>query len=69
MIKRTGRKSGLCHVCGKKASRSITFEQSLNPWNLNADGEPKTASQIHDELVAKIREWQKDPVSHARCEE
>ena len=68
IIKRRGQKSGKCSVCGKRTSRAITFEQSINPWNKNANGDTKSISQIHDELVAKINAWKLEPVIHAGCE-
>jgi len=68
MIKRRGSKCGTCIICGKRATRSITLEQSINPWNKNKDGYPKSASEIHDELVKKINEWRAEPIRHSGCE-
>jgi len=63
-----GSKSGVCSVCGKKATRKQKFFQTLNPYNKTADGEVKSASMIREELYEKIDEWKKEPVMHARCE-
>lgn len=68
MIKRRATKSGTCAVCGKKCSRSITVESSVNPWNKNANGEPKSPSQIFDELGDELTRWKSKPVVHAGCE-
>jgi hypothetical protein len=68
-IVRSGTKSGKCEVCGKKASRSTSFGQTLNPWNKNkATGELKSRREISDELNAKVRAWEAEPVRHAKCE-
>lgn len=61
-------KSGICPVCGKIARRNITIYQTLNPWNTNDLGEPKTRSEITNELRAKASTWRAEPVYHAKCE-
>lgn len=65
-IRSTWTKSGLCPVCGRRVRRSKTFEQTLNPFNRNALGEPKTRDQIWDELRDKGRAWVPD-FTHWRC--
>lgn len=62
-------KSGICPACGKSASRTKRFFQTLNPFNTNADGSIKTVEQIKSELVAKGTDWKIHPVLHARCED
>ena len=61
-------KSGICPVCGKKATRSAKFFQTLNPFNTNDDGSLKTRAQIYDELAVKVAEWKTKPTFHAKCE-
>lgn len=61
-------KSGICPACGKNASRTKKFFQTLNPFNKNDDGSIKTVAQIKVELVAKGADWKIHPVLHARCE-
>lgn len=61
-------KSGICPVCGKKATRSAKFFQTLNPFNTNDDGSVKTRAQIYDELAIKVAEWKTKPTFHAKCE-
>lgn len=61
-------KSGICPVCGKIASRTKKFFQTLNPFNKNDDGSIKNVAQIKSELVAKGNDWKIHPVLHARCE-
>lgn len=61
-------RSGKCPVCGKRVRRSTTFQQTLNPFNKNAAGEPKTRSEIWAELKVKAAGWEPD-FTHAACEE
>lgn len=69
VIRRSGRKTGRCGGCGKSASRSKTFLQTVNPWNRDKEtGEPKTAQQIGSELDAELAAWKAEPVRHEGCE-
>lgn len=43
--------------CGKKLTRSRTFTQTINPYNKNAAGEPKTRTEIYAELKAEAASW------------
>jgi hypothetical protein len=52
-----GWKSGKCAACGKRAERSREFRQTLNPFNLDAEGTPKTSGQIWREVVRAARAW------------
>ena len=61
-------KSGVCSVCGKRATRSKTFYQTLNPWNKNEDGTVKDHGDIFHELKMEADEWLKKPIYHAKCE-
>lgn len=68
-VSMTFTKTGTCHVCGGKASRSRVFYQTLNPYNTNEDGSVKTVQQIKDELRIQGNEWKATyVVRHARCE-
>lgn len=44
--------------CGKKLARQQTFWQTLNPFNTNVAGQPKTAFEIGAELKDKADAWQ-----------
>lgn len=55
--------------CGKKVRRQRTFSQTLNPWNKNADGQPKTDLEITSELRAQAEEWQQKPEPCTSCSE
>lgn len=56
------KKSGICPVCGKKATRSEHFWQSISPWN------QKTSRQIMDEERAKCKAWEEKSTYHKACE-
>lgn len=59
-------KSGRCAGCGLVTVRTRTFVQTLNPWNRDATGMPKTPAQIRAELVATAADWAPD-FTHAVC--
>lgn len=53
-------KQGQCPACGTWRRRQKTFEQTINPFNRNADGTMKTRDQIREELHAEGRGWEPD---------
>lgn len=61
-------KKGLCAACGKPAERTGHIYQTLNPFNLNADGVPKSRREILAELAERATAWGAEPIYHARCE-
>jgi hypothetical protein len=67
-VETRGYKRGPCTICGKHAERSMTFGQTLNPFNKNADGEVKIRAEIMCEITAQRNAWQAEPVTHARCD-
>jgi predicted RNA-binding Zn-ribbon protein involved in translation (DUF1610 family) len=58
-----------CPDCGKNVKRQTTFEQTLNPWNKNTDGDPKSAMEIHAELKVAADAWRAEPVQCKSCRE
>jgi len=58
-----GTKSGKC-ICGKRITRSKTFEQTINPFNKNAKGEVKTYAEILTELQQERSVWMGKPPEH-----
>jgi len=67
-LRQRATRTGKCLVCGKPAIRSMTFEQTLNPWNKNADGSIKSAREIGRELLAEATAWSAEPPTHVKCE-
>jgi hypothetical protein len=63
----TGQKTVKCDGCGKRLRRQRTFQQTLNPWNKNAAGKPKTRSEIDTQLRERITEWKTDVEFCSRC--
>lgn len=63
-------KSGVCPGCGKAATRSQTFGQTVNPFNRNPDGTVKTAAEVRASVNSEAVAWRDadTPVMHARCE-
>jgi hypothetical protein len=42
---------------GHRRQKTKTFSQTVNPWNANKDGAPKTRAEIFNELWEKRTEW------------
>ena len=47
--------------CGKRFQRTVVAYQTVNPFNRNADGAPKTYGEIWKELGAELEEKNPDP--------
>lgn len=47
--------------CGKRFQRSVFAEQTINPWNKNADGLVKTRAEIWQELAVELAAKEPDP--------
>lgn len=67
-VTRAGVKKVPCSRCGKAIRRQKTFSMTLNPWNVNERGEPRTRSEIYVALGNKIADWQALSESHNACE-
>ena len=52
-INTMGWKNGKCSICGKRVERAKKFYQTLNPFNLNQNGLPKTREEITKELLVQ----------------
>ena len=65
----TGKKTGTCPKCGKKASRSKKFWQAQNPFNKNKNGDTKSVDEILVECRINLEVWKTEPVFHAKCED
>jgi len=42
---------------GKRRQKSKKFYQTVNPYNKNEDGTPKSYEEILHELIAEREEW------------
>jgi hypothetical protein len=67
-LTRQATRTGKCTVCGKAATRSTTFQQTLNPFNKNTDGTIKSARAIYRELEAEATAWSAEPPTHVKCQ-
>jgi hypothetical protein len=59
-------KSGRC-ACGKRRQRSEKFFQTINPFNVNALGKPKSAAEITEELKQERDTWRQEPITCDQC--
>ena len=68
-VKVKGRVRGECtHPgCGKSTQLTKEFSQTLNPWNKDENGNVRTRSQIHSELIKQRTEWEKTAKDNLRC--
>lgn len=60
-------KSGRCG-CDKRRTRRKRFWQTINPFNRNARGFPKTREEIYAELREEADAWRGEPITCAACE-
>lgn len=67
-IKRTITRRSDCPVCGRRVQRSLTLSETVNPWNVGADGNPKSASEVLQSVEQKLRDWVPD-FTHEKCKE
>lgn len=44
-------------ACGKSTKRRKTFERTINPFNKNADGSVKSASEVRAQAQAEADAW------------
>lgn len=68
VVSRARTKSGKCRVCGKACTRKERVEQTLNPFNKDANGRVKDYATIVRELNEHLEGWLAEPIVHARCE-
>ena len=55
-----------CAACGKRRTRQMTFENTVNPFNQNPDGSIRTYAQVMEKITAESEAWQ--PTLCASCE-
>lgn len=67
-VERWARKTVKCECCGKRLTRSTTFLQTLNPFNIHALTKlPKDREQILRELGESIDRWRRQPETCGPC--
>ncbi len=44
-----------CKVCGKKSKRVLSVTNTVNPFNLNKDGQIKSQQEVTDNVVAQLK--------------
>ena len=62
-------RKGMCPTCRKPATRTATFEATVNPYNRRPDGVPKTWAEVLVDVRARADEWQPEPeeFEHQKC--
>ena len=68
-VRVTGHRAGTCVVCQKKRLRTMHFWQTINPYNRNADGYPKSREEILAEVRRERDAWEKSPLVCKSCED
>lgn len=66
-IKASERIKTPCVECGKSVTRTVTEFQTVNPYNLNAKGAPKTEGEIRLELPLQLKKAVYEQVKRATC--
>ncbi len=60
-IRRRGSKTVPCSTCGREVHRDRTFKNTINQWNVNPDGRPRSRVEIWYHLGALIAAWMTEP--------
>lgn len=66
----TARRTGTCPTCGKKVTRSRTFEATVNPFNRHpVEDRPKTWDEVRADVRTEADAWDPNPevFEHTRC--
>ena len=61
-------RKGKCPVCGMTVNRSRVFQKTENPYNVRADGTPRTLIEVLAQAAAEAETWEPD-FTHSRCRE
>jgi len=57
-VSHTAKRRVTCAVCGKKFNRQRTFTNTINPFNMNAIGSPKTYQDVLANVIHLADQWQ-----------
>lgn len=66
-VKRIGSKSLPCPKCGKLVRRKTTIVHTINPYNKNAQGIPKSLLEVTMDVSAELNEWRAKPEVCTKC--
>jgi len=66
-IKERRKVSGVCEKCGKRRSRIISDSQTVNPYNKNKDGLPKSFREIRSEVRDSVLKEANELREHFIC--
>lgn len=66
-VKIHSEKTIICNKCKKRLKRRKKFYQTLNPFNKNKEGLPKTAEEIKSELYIVEAKWRKETEKCSSC--
>jgi hypothetical protein len=73
MVKGSARYLVTCASCGKLLNRTVTIEQSVNPFNKNAAGSPKTYAEVSASAraaaVMEAKRLTHEPAACRDCED
>ncbi len=67
-VRLSTRRSGRCTGCQKRTTRTLQVYQTLNPFNRNAQGLPKSREEILVELRKDLAALQAAPLHCTSCE-
>jgi hypothetical protein len=68
-VSRTGRKTVKCSGgCDRRLKRQKKFTHTINPFNKNKAGVPKTRAEVQKDVDAKAAAWEKEPELCIHCE-
>jgi hypothetical protein len=65
-VKRFATKEGFCPVCNKRSRKTRTFENTVNPFNRNEIGAPKSYQEVEADVTSLAVNWVPD-FTHAKC--
>lgn len=66
-VKTIGHKTAKCPGCGKTLRRQKTVERTINPFNRNKEGVPKSRAEIVDDNLRELKAWQEMPAFCKDC--
>lgn len=66
-VKRWGKKVGKCD-CGKRRVRQTTICHTINPFNKNNDGQPKSFYEVLADVENELSQWKAEPIFCGDCE-